>query len=136
MLTTYGNNFVNAATTINNTLGTINTNISNMISQLNKIAETKVQSATSSSSSNSSSASGTAGGSSGHSSGNSSSGSGNSGSSWGSWFIHRVDRYPKNRLQVNTSIVDRLKYHDFDSSMSARRNYFYAMGGSGNYIGT
>lgn len=136
VLTTYGNNFVNAATTINNTLGTINTNISNMISQLNKIAETKVQSATSSSSSNSSSASGTAGGSSGHSSGNSSSGSGNSGSSWGSWFIHRVDRYPKNRLQVNTSIVDRLKYHDFDSSMSARRNYFYAMGGSGNYIGT
>ena len=136
VLTTYGNNFVNAATTINNTLGTINTNISNMISQLNKIAETKVQSAASSSSSNSSSASGTAGGSSGHSSGNSSSGSGNSGSSWGSWFIHRVDRYPKNRLQVNTSIVDRLKYHDFDSSMSARRNYFYAMGGSGNYIGT
>lgn len=136
VLTTYGNNFVNAATTINNTLGTINTNISTMISQLNKLAETKVQSATSSSSSTSSSGSGTAGGSYGSSSGNSSSSSGSSGSSWGSWFIHKVDRYPKNRLQINSSVVDRLKYHDFDSSMSARRGYFYAMGGSGNYIGT
>lgn len=70
------------------------------------------------------------GGSSGGSSG-SSSGSGSSGSSSGnkgSFFVHKKDYYPKHLLQINTSIVDRLKYHDFDSSFSQARKYYAAMG--------
>lgn len=53
VLTTYGEyiktGIENAATTVNETLGTINVNIQNMISQLNTIANTKVKSATTSS---------------------------------------------------------------------------------------
>lgn len=53
VLTTYGEHIrtgiESAATTVNETLGTINVNIQNMISQLNTIANTKVKSATTSS---------------------------------------------------------------------------------------
>ena len=45
VVTTYGNNFTNAQTTTNSALRTINTNLQNMISQLNSIAKTKVSSA-------------------------------------------------------------------------------------------
>lgn len=44
------------------------------------------------------------------SSGGSSSG-GNSGGgngAWGSWFIHQADSYPKNRLDINNSVVDKI----------------------------
>lgn len=57
-------------------------------------------------------------------------------SAWGSWFISKKDSYPKNKLNVDTSIVDRLKYRDIDSSFSARRDYYSAMGGSGTYTGS
>lgn len=56
-------------------------------------------------------------------------------SSWGSWFISKNDSYPKSKLRVDSSIVDRLKYHNFDSSFAARAQYYRAMGGSGNYVG-
>ncbi|WP_346961243.1 phage tail tape measure protein [Clostridium sp.] len=46
----------------------------------------------------------------------------------GSFFIHKKDYYPKNQLDINHSIVDRLKYHDFDSSFSAARSYYVSMG--------
>lgn len=76
-------------------------------------------------------------GSSGNSSSSSSSSSAGSGaSSWGSWFVYKKDSYPKNKLRVDTSIVDRLKFRDFDSSFSNRRDYYYAMGGSGTYTGS
>lgn len=55
VLTTYGEyiktGIENAATTVNATLGIINVNIQNMISQLNALAKTKVQSANTSSAS-------------------------------------------------------------------------------------
>lgn len=46
----------------------------------------------------------------------------------GSFFIYKADSYPKNRLDKERSIVDRLKWHNFDSSMAARRSYYQAMG--------
>ncbi len=49
VLTTYGDRFVDAQTTTNNALGVINTNLQNVINQLNSIAHTKVESASMSS---------------------------------------------------------------------------------------
>ena len=65
-----------------------------------------------------------------------SSSSSSSSSGWGSWFINKKDSYPKSKLKVDSSIVDRLKSHDFDSSFTARAQYYRAMGGSGNYVGS
>ena len=59
-----------------------------------------------------------------------SSASSSSSSSWGSWFIKKVDTYPKDKLQIKTSIVN------FDSAFSARATYYKAMGGSGTYTGS
>ena len=53
VITTYGDRFASEQTTTNNVLNTINTNIQNMISQLNTIAKTDVKSASTSSSSTS-----------------------------------------------------------------------------------
>ena len=55
---------------------------------------------------------------------------------WGSWFIYKPDSYPKHKLNTETSIVDRLKLFDFDSSFNAREGYYYAMGGGGTYTGS
>ncbi len=52
-----------------------------------------------------------------------------------SFFVHRKDEYPKNKLNVETSIVDRLKYHDYDSSFGQMAHYYAAMGFSGTYTG-
>lgn len=73
------------------------------------------------------------------SNGSGSSSGGNSGGgngAWGSWFIHQADSYPKNRLDINNSVVDRLKYRDIKSDFNTRKSYFYAMGGTGNYRGS
>ncbi len=51
-------------------------------------------------------------------------------------FRYKKDYYPKNKLNVNSSIVDRLKSHDFDSSMSACRDLYNYWGGGGYYSGT
>ena len=59
VITTYGDKFANAQTTTNNALSTINTNLQNVITQLNKLAKTNVKSASSSSASNSSQANAT-----------------------------------------------------------------------------
>jgi len=73
--------------------------------------------------------------SSGTSSSNSSSSksSSSSSSSGNGFFVVSKDYFPKNKLNIDTSIVDRLKWHDFDSSYSARNNYYKAMGYSGTY---
>lgn len=74
---------------------------------------------------------GSSGSSGGSSSGNSSNNkpSSNSNSKPKGWFFkYKKDSYPKNKLQINTSIVDRMKYHDFDSSFSARRTAYAGMG--------
>lgn len=65
-----------------------------------------------------------------------SSGTVGSPSGWGSWFVSKVFGGNKGILNVNTSIVDRLKYRDFDSSFSQRANYYKAMGGTGTYTGS
>lgn len=59
-----------------------------------------------------------------------------SGGSWGDWFYHLEDDYPKDLLEIDTSIVDRLKYNDIDSSFDARADYYSAMGGDGEYYGS
>lgn len=53
VLATYGEEFSSAQTTTNNTLNTINTNLQNMISQLNVIANTNIEAASTSSAANS-----------------------------------------------------------------------------------
>lgn len=86
---------------------------------------------------NSSSSGGSSGGSGGGSANNSStSNSSNSSVNAGSFFVHKADSYPKSRLSINTSIVDRLKYRDIDSSFARRKSYYSAMGLSGNYTGS
>ena len=55
---------------------------------------------------------------------------------WGDFFIKKTDSYPKNKLNTETSIVDRLKYFDIDSDFKARKIYYTAMGGSGIYTGS
>ena len=67
---------------------------------------------------------------------NSDSGSSDDGGSWGDWFYHLKDDYPKDLLEVDSSIVDRLKYNDIDSSFGARADYYSAMGGDGEYYGS
>lgn len=137
VVTVYGTNFVNALTTTNNTLGTINTNIQSMISQLNAIAKTKTQSVSTASATKSAAASGTANTSTTTKSNSSTSTkSSSSNSGWGSWFVKKKDSFPKSKLNKENSIVDRLKYFDFDSSFSARSKYYTAMGLSGRYTGS
>lgn len=58
------------------------------------------------------------------------------GPSWGDWFVSKHDSYPKGKLNIDTSIVDRLKYHDIDPSFAMRRQYYSAMGGGGTYTGS
>ena len=54
----------------------------------------------------------------------------------GSFFIKKKDTYPKSKLDIENSIVDRLKYRNFDSSFNARSKYYTAMGFSGTYTGS
>lgn len=86
---------------------------------------------TTASSSGSSNSSGVSGAS--NSSKTSASANSSSSSSWGGWFVRKVDSYPKDKLNVDSSIVDRLKYFNFDSAYSQRAAYYKAMGGSGTY---
>ena len=132
VLTFYGtdiaNSIVDAGTTINSTLGTINTNLSNMIEQLNKIAGTNIKAASTSEAEVSKEA--------------------NAQKpqpkpeptpepepeSKADFFIYRKSEYPKDQLNKDTSIVDRLAYNDFDWSFDARKLYYNKMGFSGEYV--
>ena len=51
-------------------------------------------------------------------------------------FIDKKSSYDKNKLAKETSIVDRLKYYDKDSSWDARAKYYSDLGGSGTYTGS
>ena len=51
-------------------------------------------------------------------------------------WIYSRDYFPKDQLNINSSIVDRLKYNDFDSSFGARSQYYEQMGGDGQYTGS
>lgn len=50
-------------------------------------------------------------------------------------LISKKDYYPKNSLNIDTSVVDRLKYYDKDSSFSARAMYWSKIFG-GAYTGS
>lgn len=133
VLTTYDEHITNgissAATTLNGTLTAINANIQSMLGQLNAAAGTATASVNASS--NSTSGSGTSASKSATSSGKTA-----GSSAWGSWFAKKNDSFPKAQLNIQTSIVDRLKYFNFDSSFFARTRYFSAMGGAGTYTGS
>lgn len=64
--------------------------------------------------------------------GDSDSSSGGDGVDW----IYSSDYFPKDQLNVNTSIVDRLKSLDYDSSFGARAMYFEQMGLGNDYTGS
>lgn len=64
--------------------------------------------------------------------GDSDSSSGGDGVDW----IYSLDYFPKDQLNVNTSIVDRLKSLDYDSSFGARAMYFEQMGLGDDYTGS
>jgi hypothetical protein len=44
--------------------------------------------------------------------------------------------YPKDLLNIEESVVDRLKYNDFDASFSARKEYYDELGFKGTYTGS
>ena len=62
----------------------------------------------------------------------------NSNKNKGSFFVFKKDYFEKSKLNVETSIVDRLKYHDFDPSFKYVKQYYEAMGlgKSNDYRGT
>lgn len=64
--------------------------------------------------------------------GDSDSSSGGDGVDW----IYSPDYFPKDQLNVNTSIVDMLKSLDYDSSFGARAMYFEQMGLGNDYTGS
>ena len=109
--------------------------IESYVALMNKASEKEAKADIKGTSSNSPTASS---GSSSNSSSSSSSSSSNktSNSKWGSWFISKKNNISKSKLNKDTSIVDRLKYLDYDSSFTSRGKYYSAMGGSGTYTGT
>lgn len=66
------------------------------------------------------------------SSSNDDGGSSDDGVNW----IYSPDSYPKDLLNTENSIVDRIKWHDYNSSFAARSQYYDQMGGEGQYYGT
>ena len=67
---------------------------------------------------------------------NSDSGSSDDSGSDGVNWIYSPDDFPKDELDISSSIVDRIKWHDYDSSFAARSQYYDQMGGEGQYYGT
>lgn len=51
-------------------------------------------------------------------------------------FIPKDDSVPKGSLDIKDSIVDMLKWHDYDSSFNARKKYYREMGYTDAYYGT
>ena len=51
-------------------------------------------------------------------------------------WIYSPDDFPKDMLDISSSIVDRIKYHDYDSSFGARAGYYEQMGYDDPYYGT
>lgn len=67
---------------------------------------------------------------------NSDSGSSDDGGSDGVNWIYSPDDFPKDELDISSSIVDRIKWHDYDSSFGARAGYYEQMGYDDPYYGT
>lgn len=67
---------------------------------------------------------------------NSDSGSSDDGESDGVNWIYEEDSYPKDLLDIENSIVDRLKYNSIASSFDARAGYYEQITGDSDYYGT
>lgn len=138
MVNFYDKTFPNEMTTTRNSIDAIKNLLQAMKDAADKKAqeEIKKQQAAQQAASKPTSSPSVSSSSSSNSNSSNNSGSSNSSSGWGSWFVHKADSYPKSKLRTNSSIVDRLKLHNFDSSRSARAGYYKAMGGSGTYVGS
>lgn len=137
----FGTKFDNTMTTLNNVVSGIESKVQEMLSLANEEAaqrqaeleeQRRQQEAAESNSSSSDDYSESdydwddIGG------GDSDSSSGGDGVDW----IYSPDYFPKDQLNVNTSIVDRLKSLDYDSSFGARAMYFEQMGLGNDYTGS
>ena len=67
---------------------------------------------------------------------NSDSGSSDDGGSDGVNWIYQEDSYPKELLNIDQSLVDRLKWNSFASGFSERAGYYEQLTGDSNYYGT
>jgi TP901 family phage tail tape measure protein len=67
---------------------------------------------------------------------NSDSGSSDDGGSDGVDWIYEEDSYPKDLLNIENSIVDRLKYNSIASNFGARAGYYEQITGDSDYYGT
>lgn len=67
---------------------------------------------------------------------NSDSGSSDDSGSDGVNWIYEEDSYPKDLLDIENSIVDRLKYNSIASSFGARAGYYEQITGDSDYYGT
>lgn len=65
-----------------------------------------------------------------------SSDNGGESSSDGVDWIYEENYYPRDLLNIDQSVVDRLKRNNFASSFGARSQYYDQMGGEGQYYGT
>lgn len=137
----YGDQFGSHLTTLQTAINSIKANIQAMVDKANIKAEKAKQEAEKKAqeANRPNSNSGTV------NSGGSNSSAGNSGSNTGSSntntplksiFVSKKDSYPKNQLNRYTSIVDALKYYDFDSSFARCEEYYRKLGGGGTYIGS
>ena len=126
VVTEFSDNFTATLTTTNNYIKSIYDLINKNVEKSDKeiTANTKPSTTVSSGSSSSGSSSGSS--SSGSSTISSSSSSSSKNKGW--FFVHKKDSYPKNQLSIDTSIVDRLKWNDFDTSWSNMAAYYEGMG--------
>lgn len=131
----YGDNFNTYANTTVNTLLGIKAGVDAMLADSGIKVNTNIE-ALKLSNPYTSSGSGSSSTTDSSSTSSSTSSSSSSNSGWGSWFISKKNSVAKSRLHIDTSIVDRLKYFDYDSSENARAKYYKSMGGSGEYYGT
>lgn len=51
-------------------------------------------------------------------------------------WIYEKNYYPRDLLNIDQSVIDRLKYNDFASDFGARSQYYEQMGGEGQYTGS
>lgn len=136
------NGILSMSTTVNAALSAINTNIQFMIAAVNNLAAAKIEAASIASASNTPQASGTNTSSETSASDktkidtSSTSNESDNSSNDANFFYDKDNSYPKSKLNTNVSIVDRLKYNDYDSSFEARSDYYEAMGFTGTYTGS
>lgn len=51
-------------------------------------------------------------------------------------WIYEENYFPRDLLNIDQSVIDRLKYNNFDSSFGARSQYYEQMGGDRQYTGS